>query len=82
MNKYAAVHAVACKLYNTPGLALAGELFPGRHPDYIAEWAERFETGFGYAVAKMDGETFRRFVDLCEAHEGNALRYHPDAERG
>jgi len=81
VNHYAAVYAVACKLYNTGAVKMAEDLFPGRHPDYLDEWTERFMSGFARAVSHMDEETFRRFVDLALAEHGeNALLYHPDEE--
>ena len=78
MNRYAAVCMVAVKLYNTSPIKLAGQLFPGRHPSYIEEWCERFLSGLGYAVSAMDEDTFRRFVDLCDEHEVEALARFPD----
>ena len=78
MNRYAAVWMVAAKLYDTAPLKLVEELFPGRHPSYIEEWLDRFARGLGYAVGKMDYNTFRRFADLCAEYEAEALRLHPD----
>ena len=78
MNRYAAVCMVAVKLYNTSPIKLAGQLFPGRHPSYIEEWSERFARGLEYAIGKMDDDTFRRFVDLCDEHEVEALARFPD----
>ena len=62
---YAAVRAVAGYLYWTAPHDLAELLFPGRHPEYLKEWTERFKLGFPAAVAHMDRATFKRFVDLA-----------------
>ena len=79
MNQYAAVHAVAALFYNNTPEQLAELFMPGRAPIYVAEWVARFEGGIGSAVAHMDTETFRRFVDLAiEKHGANALLYHPE----
>lgn len=78
INKYAAVHSVACLLYQRSPAWIAHQLFSDEHPDYVAEWVERFTRGFGYAVSRMDENTFRRFVDLAEPYAQNALLYHPN----
>jgi hypothetical protein len=79
MNRYAAVHAVACLFHQNAPKELAELLMPGRHPDYLAEWTYRFARGIGVAVGKMDEKTFRRFVDLAiERHGEHGLLRHPD----
>jgi len=66
----AAVWAVAARLYAVTPDELAGNLFPGRHPSYLAEWSNRFERGFAFAVARMDNDTFRHFVEQAVALYG------------
>lgn len=70
---YAAVFAVACHLYNDSLLQVIADLFPDEeiHPNYRDEWIARFDRGFGFAVGKMDDDTFRRFVDGSLAAHGD-----------
>lgn len=63
-----AVWRVAAYLYNVAPAHLAEALFPNAVPMYQDEWTERFVKGFGYAVSKMDDNTFARFCGLAETH--------------
>jgi hypothetical protein len=83
MNPYAVTLAVATLLYNNSPQELAELLWPGRHPSYIDEWANRFGQGLGCAAGRMDSVTFCRFVDLAiERHGEYAQMYHPDDVEG
>jgi hypothetical protein len=79
VNGYATVHAVSCLMYNETPEKIARSLFPEGVLSYQMEWALRFDRGLGYAVSKMDTNTFKRFVDMAIAKYGdNATLYFPD----
>lgn len=64
---HTALVALGHYLYHTSPPEIAQNLFPGAHPDYQQEWAERFSKGWGYALSRMSSDTFWRFAKLVES---------------
>jgi hypothetical protein len=68
----ATVFALASYWYETTPRQRAEALFPGRHPDYLAEWTERMRD-IATAVGAMSGDTLARFTDLVVTQERRAF---------
>jgi hypothetical protein len=70
----ATVRAVAMYVYHTSAVTAARDLFPGRHPDYLAEKADAFMRSFGRFYGSLDGENQTKLADLIEERYGPAAR--------
>lgn len=78
MNEFATAYALLAYAYNRAPIHMAHDLFPDAHPNYLAEWAERFSGGITAASGYMDQDTFRRFVDnAIRAYGSHALERYP-----
>jgi len=68
--EYEAMHAFAAYLYCTSGVKFAGDIFPGSHPDYLAEYAEAWAISPARAIGKLDEDNMRKLFELMLERHG------------
>jgi len=68
------VWCLAAYLHNTSGFQFAEDLFPGRHPSYIAEYATMFAEAPSRAIGKLDDDNFRKLAAIAVERHGAAAR--------
>jgi hypothetical protein len=83
MNKYVVAEALALYAYNTRPTRWVEAIFPGRHPNYIAEKVAIASDGFWHFYGALDGNNRSKLVDAAlevyghEAEVAVALRSSP-----
>lgn len=59
-----AMHAFAAYIYNTSGVKFAEDMFPGRHPDYMDEYAEAWGHSPARGIGKLNTENLSRLFEI------------------
>lgn len=71
---YEVAQALGMYAYNESALDWVADVFPGRHPDYIAEKGRLAARGFWTFYGALDGTNRRRIVDIALDRYGAQAR--------
>jgi len=67
-----AMRAFAMYLYNASGVRFAEDIFPGRHPNYMDEYARAWAASPSAAIGKLDDGNMRKLFEIIAERYGDA----------
>lgn len=77
--QFRACHALMMLFYNTSGQEFAEMVFPGREPEYQAEYAKLYQKSYAAAMGKLDTSNQKRVIQMALERYGSEGDRHWDA---